>query len=79
MNRHGDLKVETSRNQIPITLEDIANYPNMAKSADVREVVGKKIKYKKQIDGHYVVIEEVLTAQNKLRFITMWKSRGNLK
>ncbi|WP_233704675.1 PBECR3 domain-containing polyvalent protein [Helicobacter bizzozeronii] len=79
LNRHGDPKIEMSRNQIPLTIQDISNYPNIAKSADVREVQGKKIKYKKQINGHFVVIEEVLTAQNKLRFVTMWKSRGKLR
>ncbi|TSA78962.1 hypothetical protein FNE76_08070, partial [Helicobacter mehlei] len=79
LSRHSDPKIEMSRNQIPLTLDDISYYPNIVKNADVREVEGKKIKYKKQINGHYVVVEEVLTAQNKLRFVTMWKSRGNLK
>ncbi|WP_459177921.1 putative barnase/colicin E5 family endoribonuclease, partial [Helicobacter ailurogastricus] len=78
LNRHGDLSVETSRNQIPITLEDISNYPNIVKSADVREVEGNNIVYKKQINGHYVVVEEALTKKNKINFVTMWKSKGNL-
>ncbi|WP_158653179.1 PBECR3 domain-containing polyvalent protein, partial [Helicobacter bizzozeronii] len=78
LNRHGDLKVETSRNQIPITMEDIANYPNIVKSADIREVEGNNIVYKKQINGHVVVVEEALTKKNKISFVTMWKSKGDL-
>ncbi|WP_233704985.1 putative barnase/colicin E5 family endoribonuclease [Helicobacter felis] len=78
LNRHGDLKVETSRNQIPITLEDISNYPNIVKSADIREVEGNNIIYKKQINGHYVVVEEALTKKNKISFVTMWKGKGDL-
>ncbi|WP_456237304.1 PBECR3 domain-containing polyvalent protein, partial [Helicobacter vulpis] len=78
MHRHSNAKIEESRNQIPITLEDISNYPNIVKNADVREVEGKKIRYKKQINGHYVVVEEALTGQNKLSFVTMWKSKGDI-
>ncbi|WP_456237302.1 PBECR3 domain-containing polyvalent protein, partial [Helicobacter vulpis] len=78
LNRHGDLKVETSRNQIPITMEDISNYPNIIKEADIREIEGNNIVYKKQINGHYVVVEEALTKKNKISFVTMWKSKGDL-
>ncbi|WP_459177951.1 PBECR3 domain-containing polyvalent protein, partial [Helicobacter bizzozeronii] len=78
LNRHGDLKVETSRNQIPITMEDIANYPNIIKEADVREIEGDNIVYKKQINGYFVVVEEALTKKNEISFVTMWKSKGNL-
>ncbi|WP_233704510.1 putative barnase/colicin E5 family endoribonuclease [Helicobacter felis] len=78
LNRHGDLKVETPRNQIPITLEDISNYPNIVKSADIREVERNNIIYKKQINGHYVVVEEALTKKNKISFVTMWKGKGDL-
>ncbi len=78
MNRHSNPKIETSRNQIPITMEDIANYPNIVKSADIREVEGNRIRYKKQINGHYVVIEEALTKKNKISFVTMWKSKGDI-
>ncbi|MFC3847254.1 hypothetical protein ACFOPX_01725 [Helicobacter baculiformis] len=75
MHRHSSAKIEEPRNQIPITLEDISNYPNIVKNADVREVAGGRIRYKKQINGHYVVVEEALTGQNKLRFVTMWKKK----
>ncbi|WP_240328791.1 hypothetical protein [Helicobacter suis] len=47
LNRHSDIKVETSRNQIPITLEDISNYPNIIKNAEVRKIEHKNIIYKK--------------------------------
>lgn len=78
LNRHGDKTIEESRNQIPITLDEILDYQNIIKSADVREVSGKNIIYKKQINGHYVVVEEALTGKNKLEFVTMWKSKGNI-
>uniref|UniRef100_UPI001F08166D PBECR3 domain-containing polyvalent protein n=1 Tax=Helicobacter suis TaxID=104628 RepID=UPI001F08166D len=78
LNRHSNISVETSRNQIPITLEDITNYPNIIKNAEVREVERDSIVYKKQINGHYVVVEEALTSQNKIRFVTMWKSKGTI-
>ncbi|SQB99532.1 tetrahydrofolate dehydrogenase/cyclohydrolase, NAD(P)-binding domain protein [Helicobacter fennelliae] len=78
LRNHGDEAKEAQRGQIAITKEDIANYENIIKSADIREINGKNIIYKKQINGHYVVVEEALTGKNKLEFVTMWKSRGNI-
>lgn len=78
LNRHSDEATESARNQIPITKDDIANYEQIIKTSDTREVKGKKITYKKQINGHYVVVEEVLTGKNKLKFKTMWKSKGDI-
>ena len=78
LNRHSNKAVETSRNQIPITKEEVLNYQDIIKNRDTREVSGNKIIYKKQINGHYVAVEEVLTGKNKLEFVTMWKSKGNI-
>ena len=78
LNRHSDEAVETSRNQIPITKDEALDYQSIIKTHDTREVSGNHIVYKKQINGHYVAVEEVLTGKNKLRFVTMWKSRGNI-
>ena len=78
LQRHSNLDIETSRNQIPITKEDILDYQNIIKTADAREIQNNKIIYKKQINGHYVVVEEALTGQNKLSFITMYKPKGDI-
>ena len=78
LNRHSDEFIETSRNQIPITKDEILDYQSIIKTHDTREVSGNNITYKKQINGHYVAVEEVLTGKNKLRFVTMWKSKGNI-
>ena len=78
LQRHSNLDIETSRNQIPITKDDIFNYQNIIKTADTREVKGDKIIYKKQVNGHYVVVEEALTGKNKINFVTMYKPKGNI-
>lgn len=78
LNRHSDKAIENSRNQIPITKDEVLDYQSIIKTHDTREVSGNHIVYKKQINGHYVAVEEVLTGKNKLRFVTMWKSKGNI-
>lgn len=78
LNRHSDEAIETSRNQIPIAKDEVLDYQSIIKTHDTREVSGNNIVYKKQINGHYVAVEEVLTGKNKLRFVTMWKSKGNI-
>ena len=78
LNRHSDEASEASRNQIPITKDEALDYQSIIKTHDTREVSGNHIVYKKQINGHYVAVEEVLTGKNKLRFVTMWKSKGNI-
>ena len=77
--QHGDEISEASRGQEAISLKDIAGYENIIKSADTRELRGKRIIYKKQINGHFVVVEEALTGKNRLGFVTMWKSKGKIK
>ena len=37
-----------------------------------------RILYAKQVNGYYVVIEEVLSGQNKLQFFDMWKGKGKI-
>nr|WP_240329622.1 hypothetical protein [Helicobacter suis] len=44
LNRHSDVSVETSRNQIPITLEDITNYPNIIKNGTFQPPLSLKLK-----------------------------------
>ena len=78
LNRHGNEQTEASRGQIPINIDDIVNYENIIKTSHIRETQGNKIIYKKQVNGHFVVVEEVLTGKNKLEFVTMWKAKGNI-
>ncbi|MDE7254678.1 MAG: hypothetical protein K2N54_00685, partial [Helicobacter sp.] len=79
LNQHGDEATEANRGQIAIQLEDIANYQQITKNHDLREVQENgKIVYAKQVNGHYVVLEEVLEGQDKLRFFDMWKGKGQI-
>lgn len=77
--QHGDEAKEATRGQIAITKDDIANYQQFTQKPDLRIVQdNNRIIYAKQINGHYVVIEEVLTGQNKLQFFDMWKGKGEI-
>ena len=49
LNHHGDEKIEALRGQKAITLDDISNYENYAKTADIKEYSDKKVISKKQI------------------------------
>lgn len=79
LKQHGDEATENARGQIAINLHDISKYQDYAKNADLRVVQdNNRILYGKQINGHYVVVEEVLQGQNKLIFFDMWKGKGKL-
>ncbi|MGM9997695.1 hypothetical protein [Campylobacter lanienae] len=79
LNHHGDEKTEALRGQKAITLDDISNYENYAKTADIKEYSDKKVISKKQINGHFVVVEEALTGKNRLNFVSMWYVKGKIK
>ncbi|MCI7362486.1 MAG: hypothetical protein MSH30_04060 [Campylobacter sp.] len=79
LSHHGDEKIEALRGQKAITLDDIANYENYAKTADIKEYIDKKVISKKQINGHFVVVEEALTGKNRLNFVSMWYVKGKIK
>jgi len=81
---HGDAKIEAARNQVAITMDDVANYPEIANSYDARIIIrekgGKgKVISAKQINGHYITIEEVSTRKNTLKLKTMYNTKGELK
>lgn len=79
LREHGDEANETMRGQIAVTMNDIANYRTYTQEADLRLIQGNgKIVYAKQVNGHFVVIEEVFEAQDKLRFFDMWKGKGKI-
>ncbi|WP_258443274.1 DUF3519 domain-containing protein [Helicobacter sp. 16-1353] len=84
LKAHGDSAIEESRGQIAITLEDIANYPNIVKNADeaITSTTDRGLEAIvsfKQINGYYVVVEEVRPKANELAFKTMRKNRGDYK
>ncbi|WP_281526808.1 hypothetical protein, partial [Campylobacter avium] len=79
LKQHGDEVKEAKRGNIAVNLEDIANYKQFTKDYDLRLTQDNgKIIYAKQINGHYVVVEEVLNAQDKLRYFDMWKGKGKI-
>ncbi len=78
LNEHGDELKELQRGQKAITLEDIANYQDFIKDPTLRAVRDNRIIYAKQINGHYVVIEEALRKTNRVSLVTMWKGKGKI-
>ena len=77
MNRHAQDKNKANVN---IDIDEILkHYPAITKDYDKRVLTNNNtIIYAKQINGHFIVIEEVLTGRNKLRFDTAWKQNGKL-
>ena len=69
INRH-----EKDKNpaNIPISKDEILQYyPNITSDYDNRVVTNNNtIIYTKQINGHFIAIEEALTGKDKLRFVT---------
>ena len=59
--------------------EIIDGYTNTTKNYDLREVVGdNRVIYAKQINGHYIAIEEALTGQDKMSLVSAWQTRGKI-
>ncbi len=78
LKKQGEQNIESARGQEAITLKDISEYQNIIKEADLRITQDNRILYAKQINGHFIVIEEVLEGQDKLRFFNMWRQKGKL-
>ena len=83
LKQHGNEAKEAARGQKAITAKDIANYHKFAKDADKNIIVdgerGQKVLISgKQINGHYVVVEEAQTKNNNLAFKTMYFRKGNV-
>ncbi len=85
LKRHGkDSMLVKQSKQEPIAYEDIANYRNIVQNADETLVSSDKSRNKvlvsfKQVNGHYIVVEQVGTKNNRLSFKTMFKAKGNYK
>lgn len=79
LKQHGDENIEKSRGQIAVDMDDISNYIDIVKNNDFKNIQDNgKIVYAKQINGHHIVLEEVLEGQDKIRFFDMWKQKGEL-
>ena len=82
LNRHGDEIVEKQKGQNAINVDEILTYyPAITKpnNHDLRIVQDNgNIFYAKQINGHFIAIEEVLTGRNKIKFVTAWNINGSL-
>ncbi|AFI06604.1 PBECR3 domain-containing polyvalent protein [Helicobacter cetorum] len=84
LNKHGENSRSVKNNsQPPINYDDLANYRNIVKNADetlkIKDKEGVKINSYKQVNGYFVVVEQVGTKNNRLTFKTMFKENGNYK
>ncbi|WP_444979533.1 PBECR3 domain-containing polyvalent protein, partial [Helicobacter ailurogastricus] len=84
LERHGENGTITqARQQPPVTKADIAQYPQYSDEADIkvlgRNDAGEVVISGKQINGHYVVVEQIRKGQNELAFKTMYFERGDLR
>lgn len=79
LKQHSNEFVERQRGQEPITFDDIAQYETITQQYDLRIAQDNgRIIYAKQVNGSYVVVEEVLEGQDKIRFFDMWKQKGQI-
>jgi hypothetical protein len=81
---HGNAATEAARGQVAVTREDFLQLPEITDpdKADSVEYGLKTesglpaIRYKKRINGHIVVVEEVREGRNRLALKTLWKTRA---
>ncbi|GAA8508613.1 DUF3519 domain-containing protein [Helicobacter pylori] len=80
LNKHGinSPSVKFSK-QPPITYKDIANYRNIVKNADETIKHGNRIISYKQVNGHFVVVEQINRNKSEFIFKTMFKEKGDYK
>jgi len=82
LNRHSNAKIEASRNQIPITESDLLLLPEILNDYDSIEYKGKDkigrdtFALTKQVNGHYIIHEAVLTGKKVLLFNHFIKRSG---
>ncbi|WP_121727668.1 PBECR2 nuclease fold domain-containing protein, partial [Helicobacter labetoulli] len=85
LNRHGaESALVKNSGQKAVDYTDIAEYRSIVKGADetlnsVDNMGTPVVVSYKQINGHFVVIEEIRKGQNELNFKTMFKQDGNYK
>ncbi len=80
LNKHGinSPSVKFSK-QPPITYKDIANYRDIVKNADETIKRDNRIISYKQVNGHFVVVEQINRNKSKFIFKTMFKEKGDYK
>ncbi|MFT2649312.1 hypothetical protein [Helicobacter pylori] len=80
LNKHGinSPRVKFSK-QPPITYKDIANYRNIVKNADETIKRDNRIISYKQVNGHFVVVEQINRNKSEFIFKTMFKKKGDYK
>lgn len=77
--QHSDMFKENLRGQVPITVEDFKNIPEIINNPDNIEYAGKTkqgkpvIRFEKNINGNNVVISYVSDKHKNLEFQTMYK------
>ncbi|BBI23210.1 hypothetical protein HPATCC43504_01275 [Helicobacter pylori] len=80
LNKHGinSPSVKFSK-QPPITYKDIANYKDIVKNADETIKRDNRIISYKQVNGHFVVVEQINRNKSEFIFKTMFKEKGDYK
>ncbi|UOR74188.1 DUF3519 domain-containing protein [Helicobacter pylori] len=80
LNKHGinSPSVKFSK-QPPITYKDIANYRDIVKNADETIKHDNRIISYKQVNGHFVVVEQINRNKSEFIFKTMFKEKGDYK
>ncbi|GAA7272733.1 hypothetical protein HpBGD94_11830 [Helicobacter pylori] len=80
LNKHGinSPSVKFSK-QLPITYKDISNYRDIVKNADETIKRDNRIISYKQVNGHFVVVEQINRNKSEFIFKTMFKEKGDYK
>lgn len=84
LERHGKNSINAKNGQPPISLDDIKNHADIVNTADKMVFSTDKSGHKvlvsgKQINGYYVVVENVSNKTGELKFKTMYKVNGKLE
>ncbi|GAA7907620.1 DUF3519 domain-containing protein [Helicobacter pylori] len=80
LNKHGinSPSVKFSK-QPPITYKDISNYRDIVKNADETIKRDNRIISYKQVNGHFVVVEQINRNKSEFMFKAMFKEKGDYK
>nr|WP_038419278.1 DUF3519 domain-containing protein [Helicobacter pylori] len=80
LNKHGinSPSVKFSK-QPPITYKDIANYRDIVKNADETIKRDNRIISYKQVNGYFVVVEQINRNKSEFIFKTIFKEKGDYK
>ncbi len=80
LNKHGINSPSVKFSKQPaITYEDIANYRDIVKNADETIKRDNRIISYKQVNGYFVVVEQINRNKSEFIFKTMFKEKGDYK